>query len=100
MARISDLRPKLMKRPPVRPRLTVHAVDSIGQELPDRRGDRPGMRLQREVPGLEETDVCLRDVALESSRTGGQQEGVVLAPDRQEPRPVIAEVVLEGRIQG
>jgi hypothetical protein len=89
MARISDLHSKLMKRPPVGPRLTAHAVGSIGQELPDRRGDRPGMRLQREVPGLEETDVCFRDVALECLRARRQEEGVVLAPDSQQAGPVL-----------
>ena len=36
-------------------------VNSPGQELPDRRGDRLGVCLEREVPGLEEADVGLRD---------------------------------------
>jgi hypothetical protein len=93
MARISDLRSQLMKHVLVGPRRAARIGDSLGKELPDRRSDRLGVRLEREVPGLEEADVGLRDVAPERLRAGRQEEGVVPAPDRQEPRPVLAEVV-------
>ena len=59
------------------------------QELPDRLGDPPGMRLEREVPGVEEAHLGIRDVTQERLRTGGKEERVVPSPDGQERRPVL-----------
>src|SRR3954447_26205005 len=54
---------------------------SSGPELPDRLGDRPGVRLEREMAGVEEADVGFRDVAAIRLGSGGQEERVVPAPD-------------------
>lgn len=74
-------------------------IRSGTQKLADCRGDRLGVRLERKVPGVEETDIGLRDVTLESLGAGRQEEGVVLAPDRQETWPVRSEVVLKSRVK-
>ena len=58
------------------------------------------MRLERKAPLLEEADVDHKDVALELLRAGRQEEGVVLAARRQDPPAVLAEAVLERRIEG
>src|SRR6202042_2168112 len=72
---------------------------SAGDELADRRRDLCGMRLQREMSGVEEADGRIRDVALESLGAGRQEEGVVFAPHRQQGRLMGAEILLEGRIE-
>src|SRR5258708_2609169 len=70
-----------------------------GEEVPDCRGDLLGVRLQREMAGIEETDDRAGNVALERLGAGRQEEGVVLAPSRQQRRLVPAEVVLESRVE-
>ena len=57
------------------------------------------MRLQREMAGVEETDVRIRNVALECLGAWRQEERIVLAPDRQQRRLVRAEIILESRIE-
>src|SRR6201986_2606606 len=57
------------------------------------------MRLQREVPGVEESHVRLGNVAFEGLGARRQEEGIVLAPYREEGRLVGTEVLLEGRIE-
>ena len=44
----------------------------------DRCRDLLGVRLQREVAGVEEADNCTRNVALESLRAGGRKNGSFL----------------------
>jgi hypothetical protein len=55
---------------------------SVG-EIADCRGDFVAMRLERKVAGVEETHLRARNVAPEGLRTRRQEEGVVLAPNRQ-----------------
>ena len=57
------------------------------------------MRLQREMTGVKELHHGVRIVALERFGAGRNEEGIVLAPDREERRLVLAELVLEGRIE-
>src|SRR5690349_18060938 len=57
------------------------------------------MCLEREMPRLEETDVRVCAITLESCCTGRKKERVIFAPDREEWWLVLAEVVLERRIQ-
>src|SRR5208337_4796391 len=57
------------------------------------------MRLQCEMPGVDEADDGPRDVPLESFGARGQKERIVLAPHRQERRLVGPEIRLEGRIE-
>jgi hypothetical protein len=70
-----------------------------GEEFADRRGDLCGMRLQREMAGVEEANDRTGNVAFESLGTGRQEERIVLAPHCQKRWPMGAEVVLEGRIK-
>src|SRR5262249_34972297 len=57
------------------------------------------MGFQREVPRIEEADDRTRNIALERLGARRQEERVVLAPRREQRRPVLAEVVLELGIQ-
>src|SRR5262249_17839151 len=65
------------------------------QKLPDGRGDLVAMRLESEMPRLEERDPRVLDVSLESLRARRHEERIFLAPDRQEWRLVLAKVLLE-----
>src|ERR1700690_3824858 len=69
------------------------------EEFADRRGDLGGMRFQREMAGVEEANHRTGNVPLEGLGTGRQKERIVLAPYRQQRRPVSAEVILESRIE-
>src|SRR5262247_195182 len=51
------------------------------------------------MPGVEEPYLSVAVVALERFRARGQEKRVVLAPHREQRRPVRAEVVVELRIQ-
>jgi hypothetical protein len=55
--------------------------------------------LQGEVAGVEEADLGVGQVALEGFGPGGQEERVVLVPDREQRRPAGAEVLLERRVE-
>ena len=57
------------------------------------------MVLEREVTRVEEFDGRVRVIAFEGIGAGRQEEGVVLAPDRQKTRFMRAEVFLEFRIE-
>jgi len=57
------------------------------------------MRFEREVTRVEEADDGTRNIALERLRAGRQEERIVLAPRRQQRRPLRAEVFLERRVQ-
>src|SRR5262245_65828276 len=67
------------------------------EKVPDRAGDFVAVCLEREVPRVEELDLCALDVALEGLRPGRQEERVCVAPHGQERRLVLAEVALERR---
>src|SRR5215467_13337446 len=79
--------------------LQLIATDSGCEEAADRRRDLRGMRLQREVTRVEKTHDSTRNIALERLGAGREEERVVLAPYRQQRRPVRAEVFLERRVQ-
>ena len=69
------------------------------EEVADGRRDLRGVRLQREMPGIEETHDRVRDVAFERLGPWRQEERVVLAPHRQQRRLVSAEILLERRVE-
>src|ERR1700732_5396082 len=73
--------------------------ESPGKEVPDGHGNLRGVRLQREMPGVEEANDRVCDIALESFGPLRQEERVVLAPRRQEGGPVGVEILLEGRVE-
>src|SRR5262249_12537670 len=72
---------------------------STGEEVADRGRDVFGMRLEREMAGVEEADDRAANVALEGLGTGRQEERIVLAPDRQQRWLMPAEILLERGVQ-
>src|SRR4030095_1883062 len=79
--------------------LQVIGTGSAGGAVTDRRRDLCSMRLQREMPRVEEADDSIRNIALERLGTGRQEERVVLPPDREQRRLVRAEIFVEPRVQ-
>src|SRR5215472_7510665 len=75
------------------------AVRSAGQEIADRRSDIVAVRLQRKVASVEETHFRTRNIALERFGALRQKERVVLPPNCQKPRLVLAEIGLEFRVK-
>jgi hypothetical protein len=71
---------------------------SVQQEACDRFGNLAHMGLQGEVAGVDQTNVCVGQVATIGFSACGKEEGIVPAPDRQERRPVLTEIGLKGRI--
>src|SRR5262249_48775494 len=74
-------------------------TQSAGKKVADRRRDFRGMRLEREVSGVEEAHDRVGNIPLEGLRAGRQEERVVLAPHRQKWRLVVAKILLEGRVK-
>src|SRR6185437_1485877 len=83
-------------------RQDVFSLFSLGarKKITDGCSDLVGMRLERKVTRVEEAYFRSWNVTLERFRTCRQEKGIVLAPDRQERRFVLAEVGLEFRIHG
>jgi hypothetical protein len=67
-----------------------------GKEIADQRDDLVGLVLQDEMAGVEEVQVGVGQVALVGMRTVGGEDLVVLAPDDQRGRAVLAEIGLNG----
>ena len=74
------------------------ALDDPAEDVPHRRADLRGVGLQREVAGVQEAHLRVEDVAPVGFGAGREEVRVVLAPDRQQRRPVRPEVLLEGRL--
>src|SRR5262249_56594102 len=70
-----------------------------GKKIADQRDDLVGLVLQREMAGVEEVELGVAKVALVRVRTVGGEDRVVLAPDDQRRRPVLAEIGLNGGIE-
>src|SRR5262249_42876899 len=68
-------------------------------EVADCSRDLCGMRFQCKVSGVEEADDRIRNIALECLSTRGQEERIVLAPHSEELRLMVAEILLESRIE-
>ena len=68
------------------------------EKLPDQSADFLMVGLKGEMSGIEKVDLRIRAVAPISFGSRRDEEGVVLAPDRQNGRPVLTKVGLEGRI--
>src|SRR5689334_797906 len=73
---------------------------SSGQKLFDGCSDFGSVGFEREMAGIEEADRGIRDVTFVCLGAGWEEEGVVLAPCRQQRRSVRTEVVLKLGIQG
>src|ERR1700733_1533671 len=61
-------------------------------------GDFAGAGLQREVPGLDESDFRIRKIASESLCSRRQEKGIVASPHNQHRRLLFTEIALPGRI--
>src|SRR5215472_410674 len=57
------------------------------------------MGFEREMPGLEKFDSCLRQVFPKGFRSRRNKERIILAPDRQQRRPRFTEVFLKLRVE-
>src|SRR5580658_5152462 len=89
-------------KPPSLGRALLRALRMVrhhNTKVPDRRGDFGGVRFQREVPGVEEADECAWNIPLEGFGSRGQEEWVVLAPNRQQRRLMRSEISLELRVE-
>src|SRR5215813_235434 len=69
------------------------------EKIADRRSDFVAVRFERKVAGIKETHFRARNVTLERLRALRQEEGIVLAPNREEGWPVPAEVLLKHRVK-
>src|SRR5215469_13692353 len=80
-------------------RLRLEHSCRTGQEVADGCGDLIGVRLKREMTGVEKAHRGLRYVTLERLGAGRQKEWIVLSPCRQERWPIGAEVLLKPGIK-
>src|SRR5689334_16188527 len=74
-------------------------LNNLAEEIPHRSRNFLPMSFQREVAGIEQADLRVGEIALIGFRPRRQEERVVLAPDRQERRPMRPEVLLERRVE-
>src|SRR5262249_39834609 len=86
---------KVSIAPPEEPRRGAEPSPRLREKVPDGRCDLVAVRLEGEVSRLEERDLRVLDVALESLRACGHEERVSIAPDGQQRRLVPAKVILE-----
>src|SRR5687767_2781806 len=77
----------------------VFLFQLAAEKVADQPGDLLPVRLQGEMPGVEQMHFRLRVVALVSLGAGRQEERVVFAPDSQNGRLACAEELLEFRIE-
>src|SRR5262245_18818469 len=100
---IGEIQMHLFAQPPFGANAVAYRKHSVGltpKKRPDLVGDLLSVRLQGKVPGIEETNRGIRDIALERFRSGRQEERIVLTPHREERWLARAEVVLKGGVQG
>src|SRR5947207_3344664 len=71
----------------------------LNEELPHQPGDGVPVGLQGEVPGVEQVVFKRLHVSLVWLGSGGGEDLVVLAPNDQQRRLVLAEVLLPFRVQ-
>jgi hypothetical protein len=57
------------------------------------------MSLQREMSGIEQMNLCIREIALISGSTSGQKCRIMTTPDGEKRRTVLTKVGLEGWIE-
>ena len=71
----------------------------LAEEFPHQLGDLVAVRFQREVAGIEQVELQRLQVSLVRLSPCGRKDLVVLAPDDQHRRLVLAEILLPLRIQ-
>ena len=74
-------------------------LDVLAEEVPHQLGDLVAVLLEGEVPGVEQVKLQVLQVALVGLGAGGREDLVVLSPDDQRRRLVLAEVCLPLRIE-
>src|SRR6266700_4132006 len=75
------------------------ALAMAGQKVSNQASDLVAVRLEREVTRVEQVDLGFRQVAAVRRRPVSQEDGVILAPDDQGWRLMVAKILLEARIQ-
>src|SRR3979411_2264778 len=85
-----------MRAAPVRGllRQDLFPLQMFGEETPHRIRDLPAVGFKREVTGIEQPNLGVRNVAPECLRAGGEETSVVLAPDREQWRAARAQELL------
>ena len=79
--------------------LDVTSWHVLAEELPHQLGDLVAVGFQGEVAGVEQVELQRLQVALVRLGPGGGEDLVVLAPDDQHRRLVLAEVLLPLRVE-
>src|SRR4051794_31511196 len=69
------------------------------EEVLNQASDLVAVRLEREVTRVEQVDLGCRQITAVWSRPVSQEDGVILTPDDQGWRLIVAKILLEARIQ-
>src|SRR5690349_2204534 len=72
--------------------LSVVSLGPVEEEIADGLGYLGSVRLERKVPGIQESYDRAGNVALECLGAGGKEERIVPAPDREEGRSMSPEI--------
>ena len=75
------------------------SASRLREKLPHGEGDLLDVRFQREVSRIQQLDSCGWDIPPLGLRACGDEKGSVLAPDREQRRLRLPEILLEGPIQ-
>jgi hypothetical protein len=75
------------------------ALDVLAEEVPHQVRYRVAVLLKREVSGVEQVKLQIRQVFLVGLSAGSGEDRIVLSPDHKRRRLVLAEVGLPLRIQ-
>lgn len=70
------------------------------KKIPDILRNFFAMAFQGEMSAFYETDLSVGQVAFERLRAGGNERGVVFAPDCQQRRTAVAQILLKLRVKG
>ena len=80
---------------------TTELSDTVfDQELQNQACNLVVLFIQREMTGVEQMDLGIRKIALESLSPGSNERGIVPSPDYQSRRPVLAQPRLPRWIRG
>src|SRR5215472_3680749 len=95
-----ERRPRSLPISDKRASCTGSRRDPTSEKSADGAGDFLMMGFEREVTGVEETDLSVDVVALERFCAGRKKKRIVLAPDGKKGRPRGTEILLKLGIQG
>src|SRR6188768_1017947 len=90
----------MRRAPPLAPRRVRCSASLLVQESEHQRGDLVVLLIPREMAGLEQMYLGGRHVTLVRLAAWADERGIVLAPDHEGRRLVLAQPGLPGRIGG